>query len=67
MSLSYSARLIFRKSDAMARRSTLGVTKRDWEEMTPHIEFVVNNQTKDTLTGLAPTKVELGIVPVLNT
>jgi|EP01047_Picozoa_sp_COSAG01_P045281 hypothetical protein len=48
-------------------RTCVNYKQTDWEEMTPHIEFVVNNQTKDTLTGLAPTKVELGIVPVLNT
>lgn len=46
-------------------RTCVNYKQTDWEEMTPHIEFVVNNQTKDTLTGLAPTKVELGIVPVL--
>ena len=46
-------------------RTCVNYKQTDWEEMIPHIEFVVNNQNKDTLTGLAPTKVELGIVPVL--
>jgi|EP01047_Picozoa_sp_COSAG01_P013976 hypothetical protein len=48
-------------------RTCVNYKQTDWEEMTPHIEFVVNNQTKDTLTGFAPTKVELGTVPVLPT
>jgi hypothetical protein len=46
-------------------RTCVNYNQTDWEEMIPHIEFVINTQNKETLTGLAPTKVELGIVPVL--
>ena len=46
-------------------RTCVNYDQTDWEEMIPHIEFVINTQNKETLTGLPPTKVELGIVPVL--
>ena len=45
-------------------RTRVNYAQDDWEELIPHLLFAVNNQSKDTLTGLSPIQVELGIVPI---
>ena len=45
-------------------RTRINYSQDDWEELIPHLLFAVNNQDKDTLTGMSPMQVELGITPI---
>ena len=48
----------------MCIRDRINYSQDDWEELIPHLLFAVNNQDKDTLTGMSPMQVELGITPI---
>jgi len=45
-------------------RTRINYEQDDWEELIPHLIFALNNQIKESLTGMTPWEAEYGITPM---